>query len=458
MKPSEDAAKAKETRYKSALLPKKRSEIVAILGAMMDRETDSSDEVDKDYDIETVLHLLKKDNDSLNWLFRVGLFPQTKICPKCQEKMSFSRPYAEHPSGSFTCAKCNVSISPRTGTLLGGSRLPDAIFIRLMIGWLRHENYSALLKTYGISSKTLSHLNDLLNHFSKFYLEHHSEKIGGYLHVVEIDEALIHRRKRNVGRLKEEGWVIGGIERPTNPTDPPKLFLKLCEDRKQETLEQIIKQWVLPGTIIITDSFASYKRLSELGYYHFTVNHSKNFVDPTTQAHTQRIEGEWHHVRGSALPRTGCRIADVDLYLSGYLYRRRTKQSLKQLVEDIKSLSSKDVEEIFAQRKKHSDTKAKLKEEKKKQMKEESADQTPKSFEAGARAEERAKIFMGNSDKTAVSLVQATRTKDRKEKLEILRETTHPSHVPPRYNTRASRHPSAKKTQDGKQSRRKTKH
>ena len=57
--------------------------------------------------------------------------------------------------------------------------------------------------------------------------------------------------------------------------------------RNAETLIPIIQRHVLPGTEIASDEWRAYSKLRELGYIHYTVNHSKNFVDPLTKRHFQ---------------------------------------------------------------------------------------------------------------------------------------------------------------------------
>lgn len=55
-------------------------------------------------------------------------------------------------------------------------------------------------------------------------------------------------------------------------------FLVCVERRDAGTLIPIIEKHIEKGTKIMSDCWAAYSKLSEIGYEHETVNHSTNFV------------------------------------------------------------------------------------------------------------------------------------------------------------------------------------
>ena len=128
------------------------------------------------------------------------------------------------------------------------------------------------------------------------------------------------------------------------------MFLVSIPDRTQETLETMIKRWVLPQTIIITDSWKSYAHLDELGFYHYEVNHSQNFVSPQTGAHTQRIEGMWRWLR-TQCHEGGSGYPDLDFRLSAFLYRRCINQDIEAFIKDLGKVSHSEVMRIIGERK-----------------------------------------------------------------------------------------------------------
>ena len=74
-------------------------------------------------------------------------------------------------------------------------------------------------------------------------------------------------------------------------------FVVPVEIRNRDTLLTIIKDRILPGTTIISDCWKSYSALESEGFKHLTVNHSYNFVDPDTGAHTNIIERQWRKLK-----------------------------------------------------------------------------------------------------------------------------------------------------------------
>lgn len=121
-------------------------------------------------------------------------------------------------------------------------------------------------------------------------------QIGGVGHTVQIDESFFsgtrkYHRGRVVGGM-DQPWVLGLMDINTT-----RVVMISLPNRTAETLVPLIEQHVRPRTRIITDGWLGYTQLSQSlnNYIHEVVNHTENFVDPQTGAHTQNIEGFWTH-------------------------------------------------------------------------------------------------------------------------------------------------------------------
>ena len=128
----------------------------------------------------------------------------------------------------------------------------------------------------------------------KSFFREGNEQIGGPGVVIEIDETKIGHRKYQRGRLVDGAWILGIIEPETG-----KYRLEVCPDNKRDssTLLTLIQKHVRQGSIIHTDCWRGYSKLQDNGYEHRTVNHSENFVDPSTGTHTQNIESSWRALK-----------------------------------------------------------------------------------------------------------------------------------------------------------------
>ncbi|CAD7077814.1 unnamed protein product [Hermetia illucens] len=178
--------------------------------------------------------------------------------------------------------------------------------------------FSFLLEEFQASSHTIVDWNNFLREVlvDWAFQKTCKEKLGGVGKTVEVDEAKLGKRKYNRGRIIEGQWIFGAIERETK-----KIFVVAVPDRTHETLLSIIVERIEKGTKIISDCWPSYSRLEEYGFIHETVNHSKNFIDPQSGAHTQNIERNWRELR-SKIPKYGRKKDHYAGYLAEYMFLR----------------------------------------------------------------------------------------------------------------------------------------
>ena len=132
--------------------------------------------------------------------------------------------------------------------------------------------------------------------------------------------------------------MVGGIDRTTK-----KALVVHAEKRNAETLLPILRQYIRPGTTIITDVWSAYRRLSEGGeLQHRVVNHSLNFVSPEDPTvYTQTVERMWRSLK-AVYPEGGRPGENYFLYLSEFLYRQARPKPVAELfpmfLNDIKKV------------------------------------------------------------------------------------------------------------------------
>ncbi|KAH8018566.1 hypothetical protein HPB51_008962 [Rhipicephalus microplus] len=257
------------------------------------------------------------------------------------EVVTYNRPGKKGSRPTFRCNRCRKRLSQLRGTqALQGRQGQGSFFacqdvlgrpnVKLsrreiiwltyaMVKWFSSRNTRELTeKEFKLSNTTRT---DWRNYIREVALEELRAQpaMGGVGEVVQIDECLLRgrrkanrgrlltgdsvppRRRNNYGGVSNKGpWIFGMLHVSTK-----ELRLFQVNKRDAATLGSLIAKHILPGTTVYSDEWAAYQCMptlvdangTPLNLDLHTVNHSVNFVDPTTGANTQRIESEWQKAK-----------------------------------------------------------------------------------------------------------------------------------------------------------------
>lgn len=260
------------------------------------------------------------EDSCIKYLRDNGCFYESIPCPCCKRDMlpNIGRHKFRCPRGD-----CRREITIRTGTFFEGSQLPCSKILLMAYLWINRVPMTSIETLTGHSSKTVC---AFLNHFRNLitgHLEESDTVIGGEGVVVEIDESKFGKRKHHRGHHVEGVWILGGVER----TPERNLFLLPIETRDSTTLLNAIITHVRQGSVILTDMWKGYSQLTEAGFQHHCVNHSKHFTDPETGITTNTIEGTWNGVKLSIATRSRVR-ENMEERLHEFIWRRKNQENL----------------------------------------------------------------------------------------------------------------------------------
>ena len=189
--------------------------------------------------------------------------------------------------------KCRKYYNVFEGTPFKSAKLTLEEIITVIKMWCVKINARAISEVLEIEEHVIYRLiKKIERKLKKSYENMPQSKIGGPGIIVEIDESKFGKVKYHRGH-REGGWVFGMVER----TPERRVVLVKVENRTKLTLEKLLIEYVHDGSIIYSDCWKAYSRLSEIFMDHKTVNHSLHFVDPNTNVHTNTIERTWFGVK-----------------------------------------------------------------------------------------------------------------------------------------------------------------
>jgi len=266
------------------------------------------------------------------------VLPSEVVCPKCGAKCSYredqniwrcTSTYAIR--GRKKRRSCGFSVSDRKGTFLDMAKVPPWKIVLFVNHFLsRYWDHKGVIESLHLSSATFV----LWRSFCCKVTDHwfaNQAAIGGAGLEVEIDDALICRRRCRPNRVSEPIWLFGGVERASKRHFVVPLATGSAgHKRNRTTLIRLVKKYVKPESIIICSDawLAACNDLNQSGYRNYAVGHSENVVDPSSPSvHTQSIERLWLDLR-KWVKRPGNRGKYLYQSLARYLFVSSDSASL----------------------------------------------------------------------------------------------------------------------------------
>ena len=228
---------------------------------------------------------------AVQFLKDVGLLRSKMQCNTCDRDMTWSAEPSIPEGFRWRCrkkvagVKCSESRSIKHGSWFQQSNLTFREILLISYDIVRREPALHIQQEFRLSPPTVTSWGMFCRETMLVFMEGCSEKIGGPNKTVEIDESKFGRRKYHRGYPVKGQWVFGGLER-----DSGRTFLVPVPDRTADTLVTTIHDWIEPGTTVISCDWGAYHNLGSQGSTHCTANHSIQFVNPHTGAHTITIK------------------------------------------------------------------------------------------------------------------------------------------------------------------------
>lgn len=266
----------------------------------------------------------------LAWLRDLRLIGKFEVpCQACNRGNVILRRSTNKDKYVWRCSfkECSKSYSIRHLSWFSGSKLSIETIVKLTYYWVERCSQTFVSKQLSISPRVLVEWYHNARSVCLEVLLRETERIGGPNVEVELDQVTLFKGKghkvTDETNIERGIMVFGGVECCSK-----KCFFKTVPDYSSFTLTSIIEQFVLPGTVILSDCWKPYSALEDEGYIAtLTASHSIEFRSLTDCGKSSSTtQATWHSLK-EFLPRNGTSKHFYDSHFAEYCIRKRYLKS-----------------------------------------------------------------------------------------------------------------------------------
>ena len=177
----------------------------------------------------------------------------------------------------------------------------------------------------GVNVKTACYFYQRLRELIAAQTEREANEV--FVGEIEVDESYFGgHRKGNRGRGAAGKVPVFGLLKRGG-----KVYTKIIPDASSATLIPIIKQKVIPDSIVYSDCWKGYNVLDVSDFKHYRINHSKLFAD--RENHINGIENFWNQAKRHLRKFNGVPKNNFGLFLKECEWRFNTPSPKQQLTQ-----------------------------------------------------------------------------------------------------------------------------
>ena len=250
----------------------------------------------------------------------------------------------------YLCQRCGRKFDDLSASVFEGHRQPLKVWVLCLYFMGLNLSNQQIGQELDVNKDDVQEMTTTLRTFMKEQRE--PVRLSGEVEADEVYVIAGHKGQpaavQAQGRPGRRNRLKAKRGRGTLATEKPPIFgmlqrsgalvIEMLANVQQTTIQPLLQATVQPGSIVYTDDYSIYDRLTLWGYCHKRVNHSTHEFardedgDGFHEVHTNSLEGVWSLLRSWLRPHRGISQEKLPLYLAFFEFVHNTRKRGKALL------------------------------------------------------------------------------------------------------------------------------